>query len=65
MKTPQRLFADLTAAIEDLHAVAVDGQAISNSPDMQAALLVPLRQGIACIVRIANSIERSLPGGDT
>ncbi len=62
MKSSQRLFADLTAALEDLHAVVVDGQAKGNSPDMQAALLAPARQGIGRIVRIANAIERSLRG---
>jgi hypothetical protein len=65
MRSSQRLFANLTTALEDLHAVAVDGQASSNSPDRQAALLVPARQGIARIVRIADAIERSLLGRRT
>jgi hypothetical protein len=60
MKSPQHLFAELTAVIEDMHSVAVDGQAKNNSPDMQAALLAAVRESITRLVCIADAIERSL-----
>lgn len=42
-KTIPRLFADITATLEDMHAIAVDGQSRDNTPDMQRVLVCQLR----------------------
>ncbi len=60
MKSVQHLFADLTAALEDVHSVAVEGQAHTATPDIQAALLPCVRLGITRLQTIATSIEAAL-----
>lgn len=42
----QRLFADVTMLLEDMHSIAVEGQRRDNAPDMQLALARHLRAGI-------------------
>ncbi|GGN51488.1 hypothetical protein GCM10011349_24080 [Novosphingobium indicum] len=44
-----RLFADIKAMLEDMHAVAVEGQCCDNSPDMQLALTRLLRSRTATV----------------
>lgn len=39
-------FAAVTAQLEDLHGVAVEGQRSGNSPDMNMALIGLLRSGV-------------------
>jgi hypothetical protein len=55
-----RLFAKVTAKLEDLHMVAVDGQRRDNSTDMQRVLAAQLRMGIASLgvslAEIANGL---------
>jgi len=46
--TIPRLFADITAKLEDMHAIAVDGQRRDNTCDMQWVL--------ACQLRIASEV---------
>lgn len=44
-----RLFAKVTAKLEDLHMIAVDGQRRDNSTDMQRVLAAQLRMGLASL----------------
>jgi hypothetical protein len=56
VKTPQHLFADLTALLEDIHGAAVEGQHPDISADMQRALIACVRSGF----RQAGAILRDL-----
>ncbi|MEA1015034.1 hypothetical protein [Sphingosinicella sp. LY1275] len=60
MKTVQQLFADLTAALEDVHGVAIEGQSAHASKDMQASLLSCVRAGLLWLEQIADSIAVAL-----
>lgn len=55
-----RQFADVTAKLEDLHSVAVEGQRRDNSRDMHWALACQLRMGIMSVDRALTIIKRSL-----
>lgn len=55
-----RLFADVTAKLEDLHSVAVEGQRRDNSCDMQRALACQLRMGMMALDTSLAAIKRSL-----
>lgn len=59
-KSVPRLFADLTAALEDLHGIAVEGQRDDLSPDMQMALMPYIRSQIVRLDRIATSIAKAV-----
>lgn len=60
--TATRQFARVTAALEDLHAVAVEGQRRDNPVDVQIVLAGQLRSGIAdidrSIARMAATLQR-------
>lgn len=45
----RREFAEITARLEDLHAVAVEGQRRDNSPDMQRVLIAHLLSGLSAM----------------
>lgn len=60
MKSVQHLFAELTAALEDIHGVAVEGQSPHATPDMQASLLACVRIGLGKLERIAESIGNAV-----
>lgn len=47
MTDVRKSFADLTAAIEDIHGIAVEGQAPNLSPDIQLCLLASIDAGLA------------------
>ncbi len=55
-----RLFADITAMLEDMHAVAVDGQAHDNAPDMQRVLVCQLRMRSVALDAAMARIKRLL-----
>lgn len=55
-----RLFADVTAKLEDLHSIAVEGQRRDNSRDMQQALTCQLRMGMMSLDTMLGAIKRSL-----
>lgn len=59
-KSVGRLFADVTALIEDLHAVAVEGQAQGLSPDIVRVLVGNLRSGVKRLDRTAQRIIAAL-----
>lgn len=56
----QKLFADATMALEDLHIVAVEGQRRDNAPDTQLALARHLRAGIVGLDAIVLAIALNL-----
>jgi hypothetical protein len=60
MKAIQHLFADVTAKLEDVHAISVEGQRRDNAPDMQWVLVCHVRQAIAAIDAIACEIKQGL-----
>lgn len=53
-------FADITAKLEDMHAIAVDGQRRDNSRDMQRAIAANLRTGAADLSASLSKIELRL-----
>jgi hypothetical protein len=55
-----RLFADITAKLEDLHAVAVEGQCHDHSADMQVVCAAHLCMGIASLDTALQQIRRQL-----
>lgn len=59
-KSVQHLFADLTARIEDMHGIAVEGQKADNAPDMDRVLASQLRMGIAAMDSIVGEIRHRL-----
>ncbi len=62
-KAIPHLFADATAKLEDLHAVAVEGQRDDNARDMQSVLTAHLRDGLAALDGIIRGIGMALDGG--
>ena len=60
MKTIPRRFADITAALEDLHAVAVEGQARNTAPELQGALVRAIQAGLERLERRASKIARRI-----
>jgi hypothetical protein len=55
-----RLFADITAKLEDLHAVAVEGQCHDHSADMQIVFAAHLCIGVASLEAALQQIRRQL-----
>jgi hypothetical protein len=45
----RRAFADITARLEDLHAIAVEGQHRDSTPDIHRVLASHLLSGLAGI----------------
>lgn len=61
-KSIPRQFANITAMLEDLGAVAIEGQCRSHSPDMQAVLAILLRSGLAALDTEMRSLAKALEG---
>lgn len=55
-----RLFADITAKLEDMHSVAVEGQRCDNTPDMERVLACHLRMGIVALDGAVEDIKQRL-----
>jgi len=64
MKLVSHKFADVTAVLEDMHGIAVEGQAKDLTPDMQSALLMSLRSSLADLQRLLTGIGLLLKIGD-
>ena len=60
MKSPQRIFADLTALLEDLHSIAVDGQAPDGTPTLQRLQAHEAEAGLARGCRLLVVLRRSI-----
>lgn len=59
-KSDSHLFAEVTALLEDLHGIAVEGQAQGASPDMARVLVGNLRSGIRRLDGAAQRIIAAL-----
>lgn len=57
------IFADITAKIEDMHMIAVEGQRRDNAPDMQRVLVCQLRTSVASLDLTLATIKRRLGNG--
>ena len=55
-------FAIITARLEDVIGIAVEGQCRSNSPDMQAVLAMHLRTGLAALDTEVRAMAKALEG---
>lgn len=55
-----KLFADITAKLEDLHAVAVEGQCHDHSADMQIVFAAHLCMGVAALETALQQVRRQL-----
>lgn len=53
-------FAEMTATLEDLHGVAVEGQHPDLSRDEGRILIVNLREGIVRLDRLAGLADNAL-----
>jgi hypothetical protein len=56
------LFAEVTAKLEDLHAIAVEGQRADNAPDMQSVLNVHLQSGLVELNGAVRTMAKALEG---
>lgn len=65
MKSVPHLFADATALLEDLHGLAVEGQAQGIPPDMARVLVRDLRSGVRRLDGTARRIVSALEAGRT
>lgn len=61
-KAIPHMFADVTAKLEDLHAIAVEGQRADNAPDMQAVLNIHLCDGLASLDGTMRAMTTALEG---
>lgn len=59
-KAVPHLFADITAFLEDMHSIAVEGQCSKNSPDMQQVLICQLRMRSAALDAAISRINQRL-----
>jgi hypothetical protein len=59
------MFADLTCAIEDLHGIAVEGQAPNLSPDIQLCLLAAIDGNLNAIGSLVTRMNNALPEGQS
>lgn len=60
MTDVRKSFADLTAAIEDLHGIAVEGQAPSLSSDIQLCLLGSIDAGLTAMTQLVSRMTNAV-----
>jgi hypothetical protein len=60
MKAASRLFAEVSAKLEDLHSISVEGQRPDNAPDMRRVLQIQLRSGLAALSVTVGDIKQAL-----
>ena len=58
--TVRTLFAEITAKLENLHAIAIEGQRSDNSPDMRRLLANQLRNGAGAINRKISCVGKQV-----
>lgn len=56
------LFAVIAARLEDLHAIAVEGQRDDNASDMQSALNAHLQSGLVALGGTVKAVTKALDG---
>lgn len=55
-----RLFADISAKLGDLHAIAVEGECHDHSADMQMVFAAHLCMGVAALETALQQVRRQL-----
>jgi hypothetical protein len=60
MSAPAALFAEITAVLEDMHGVAVEGQSSALAEVEGWALLAALRDGVQRIGRLMADVALTL-----
>lgn len=63
-KSIHHLFPDAIALIEDMHGIAVEGQAQGVSPDMVRVLVGNLRSGVSRLDGTTKRIIAALEAGE-
>lgn len=58
----QGVFAEVASRLEDLHSIAIEGRSPDNAPDIEAALSVELRSGLAAIDHLLCGSATALAG---
>jgi hypothetical protein len=61
-KSIPHLFTEVTALLEDMHGIAVEGQRRDNPPEVQLALADSLTTGFTPLETLAFGIVASLRG---
>lgn len=61
-KSIPNLFADVTALLEDMHGIAVEGQRSDNPVEMQLALASSLRPGIVRLDKALIAVGLAIGG---
>lgn len=62
-KSVPHLFADMTARLEDLHGIAVEGQCAGLSPDIHMILLLNLRSGTQALAATIDHTSARIVAG--
>jgi hypothetical protein len=62
MSVASHLFAEVSAKLEDLHSISVEGQQPDNASDMHCVLQVQLRSGVAALNDAISAIALVLGG---
>lgn len=60
MTSVAALFAELTGKLEDLHAIAVEGQAFDALADMRLALLRMMIEGLCSLELTVKALREAL-----
>ena len=60
MTDVRKMFVDITAAIEDLHGIALDGQASNLSPDVHFCLIVSISNGLTSLCEITKETRKAV-----
>jgi hypothetical protein len=60
MSSVSILFADVTGKLEDLHAIAIEGQASDELTDMRLALLGMMDVGLSDLEMAVQAIREAL-----
>lgn len=55
-----KIFADLTSAIEDLHGIAVEGQAPNLTSDIQLCLLASISTGLTSLCAMSKKTRKAV-----
>lgn len=55
-----KMFAELTCIIEDLHGVAIEGQAPDLSPDIQLCLIASISTGLISIFTMSAKTRKAV-----
>ena len=54
------MFAEVAAKLEDLHAIAIEGQRPDNAPDMQRVLAFQLRTSVGAVDGMMSELKERL-----